>query len=78
MLLEKQNSNRRNYPCAANNVNKAGDLVQPLDVSAASVDGRADGVQRGAVVADVVGQGEGGRQQPGDEHLTDLGEQPTT
>lgn len=47
-------------------------LIQSLKVPTASVSRRADVLRRGADVREVVGQAEGGRQEAGDKHLTDL------
>ena len=47
-------------------------LIQSLDVPAASVCRRANVLQWRVEMREVVGQVEGGRQEPGDKHLTDL------
>lgn len=47
-------------------------LIQSLEVPTASVSWRANVLHRRAEVREVVGQTEGGWQESGDKHLTDL------
>lgn len=49
-------------------------LVHSLEVPIASVSRRANILDRRAEVREVVGQAEGGWQEAGDKHLTDLEE----
>ncbi len=51
-------------------------LIQSLEVPTASVSRCANVLHRRAEVREVVGQAEGGRQEAGDKHLTDLDDRP--